>query len=341
MFQFPNKFNLALLPTPIEPLPNLSKEWGVDIRVKRDDLTGSHLSGNKIRKLEFLLADAKHKGCDTVVTCGAVTSNHARATVLAARRLGMDSVLVLAGDKPESAQGNLQLDLLGGAEVRYIPRKLYVTDGERILQETGEELRGKGKIPYVIPTGGSNGVGALGYAKAVEEIKQQCAEANWQPDIIVCAVGSGGTYTGLLLGNLLFEYAQKIMGILVCATEKYFKEKVIQDYAECQSLYQGVPELDESKIHLLDGYIAGGYAKTNEEQLHFLRHAAQTEALILDPVYTNKAFFGLEGEIRAGRIVEGSKVLFVHTGGIFGLSAFSHDMTSLWGSMEHWPDTKN
>ncbi|MBI1388099.1 MAG: pyridoxal-phosphate dependent enzyme [bacterium] len=335
MKSLPRKLDLAQKPTPLQKLPHLSREWGVDLRVKRDDLTGAALSGNKIRKLEYLLGEALDLGCDTVITCGAVTSNHARATALAARGQGLDSVLVLAGDEPEWALGNLQLDLLAGAEVRYITRQDYSARVEIILEETAEELRRAGKKPYVIPTGGSNEVGLLGYVDAVEEMLGQCGEQNWRPDAIVCAVGSGGTYAGLSLGCAVHR-GPAVWGVLVCGSVATFTEKAQSDIDLACERFSIDEPVDSAPRRLVDGYIAGGYALTNSEQLNFLRKTAQTEALILDPVYTNKAFFGLHGEIQAGRLPAGSNVLFVHTGGIFGLSAFGEAMTREWGGVRCW-----
>ena len=338
MFAFPNKIQLARLPTPLEPLRNLSREWGVDLRVKRDDLTGTELTGNKIRKLEYLLAEALDRDCDTVVTCGAVTSNHARATSIAARRLGLDTHLILAGDLPAVADGNLQLELLVGAAVRYISRKEYALDIDRILHETADELKHEEKNPYIIPTGGSNATGLIGYVEAVREMRDQCTHDHWQPDFLACAVGSGGTYAGLFLGNELFPLAETVLGVLVCATADYFTQKIIADVRTAAQLYHWDVPLEERKIRLAEGYIAGGYAQTNSDQLRFIRHVAQQEAIILDPVYTGKALFGVYREIEAGRIPKGSKILFIHTGGIYGLSAYAEEMTREWGSVEQWGD---
>lgn len=332
----PVRLSLARLPTPIEALDRLSEAWGISLRVKRDDLTGVALSGNKIRKLEYLLADAEAQGCDTIITCGAVTSNHARATAIAARKRGLNCVLILAGDPPEHAHGNLQLDLLVGAEVRYITRHDYSTRIAHILHETTEELRATGRSPYPIPSGGSNAVGLLGYTECVRELKDQCDADDWHPDTVVCAVGSGGTYAGLVLGNTLHGLNSHIRGVIVCDSVAHFSAKARDDIREACTRFRMDAHPPDDSHSLVDGYVAGGYAKTNDEQLGFLREVARSEALILDPVYTNKAFFGLYSEVKAGRIAKGSRVLFIHTGGIFGLSAYARPMTELWGSVERW-----
>jgi D-cysteine desulfhydrase len=337
-FVFPDKIQLARIPTPIQRLDRLSTEWGVELRVKRDDLTGAELTGNKIRKLEYLLCDARHRGCDMIVTCGAVTSNHARAAAIAARRLGLHCLLILAGDPPALASGNLQLDLLVGAEVQYISREEYSANIDGILQQTEQELIAQGRKPYMIPTGGSNPIGLVGYVEAAREIRDQCAEENWFPDTLACAVGSGGTYAGLFLGNLLFRPAASVLGILVCGTVESFSSKIERDVRETCARFEIQETINTESIRLIDGYIAGGYAKTNSEQLRFIRHVAQQEAIFLDPVYTGKAFYGIYREIQAGRIPPNSRILLIHTGGIFGFSAFAEEMAAEWKSVASWPD---
>ncbi len=337
-FPLPNKIQLARIPTPLEPLPHLSEEWKADLRVKRDDLTGTVLSGNKIRKLEYLLCDALNHGCDSVVTCGAVTSNHARATAIAARQLGLDCLLVLAGDAPSFPHGNLQLDLLAGAEVRYISKNQYATEIDSIFHQIESELRSAGRCPYMIPTGGSNPVGLMGYVEAVQEIQQQCKDQDWFPDYIVCAVGSGGTYAGLLLGNELYGFQSKILGILVCGSIKDFSDKVLSDVNQASKRCGFQVEINSTNVLMYDNYIGGGYAITNSEQLKFIRHIVQREAIFLDPVYTAKTLFGVHREITKGRIAEGSRILFIHTGGIYGLSAFVGEMMNEWNSVTYWQD---
>jgi len=337
MFKFPPKINIAQLPTPINRLSSLSEEWGIDLRVKEDDLTGSGLSGNKIRKLEYLLSEAIEQGCDSIITCGATTSNHVRATVIAAKRLGLSSSLILAGDQPEKAHGNLLLDLLVGAQVKYISSRDYSTKIEEILQDEKEYLESLGKKPYVIPTGGSNSVGLVGYVEAVQEMQKQCDASGWKPDIVVCAFGSGGTYAGLYLGNHLFPLTQRILGVLVYGSVEPFTQKVITEINEaCKRHDISAPSFDQ--IELIDGYYCEAYAKTNSEHLRFIRHVAEVEGIILDPVYTGKAMFGLHEEIKKNHIAKNAKVLFIHTGGIFGWSVFTEEASREWASMNHWED---
>ncbi len=337
MFSFPSKISLARIPTPITCGPRLSEEWKIDIRVKNDNLTETEISGNKVRKLEYLLADALRQKCDTIITCGAVTSNHARATAIASRRLGLDTLLVLAGEAPSDILGNLQLDLLVGARVFYVSWPDYTQNIDTILETQAEHLRQQGKKPYVIPTGGSNAIGLLGYVEAIQEMKIQSDALPWKPDYVICAVGSGGTYSGLFLGNELYSYTKHVTGILVCGTVEQFRKKIIDDVRESCRMYTS-PFPDFSKIELLNGYYGSGYAKTNSEQMRFIRHVAEMEGMILDPVYTGKAFYGLNEELKKGYIPQNSKVLFIHTGGIYGLSAFASAMREEWPDSHYWKD---
>lgn len=339
MVKSPTRLSLARTPTPLQPLPTLSEAWGIDLWVKRDDLTGAELSGNKIRKLEYLLADAESQQCDVIITTGAITSNHTRAATLAARKRGLDAHLLLAGKKPPAqAQGNLQLELLAGARVHYITWREYRERIDELLRETAQRLRDEGRNPYIIPTGGSNEVGLWGYVNAFDELNEQCHQHDINPDAVVCAVGSGGTYAGLCLGNAMHQCPTHIYGVIVCNSNEYFAKKVHADLQAVNlSLDQPIDVPPQSNT-LVDGYVAGGYAQTNEEQLRFLRTVAQKEALILDPVYTNKALFGLRGLIQDQHIQPGSQVIFIHTGGIFGLPSFAGDFHQVWNQTEHWPN---
>lgn len=335
MFRFPPKISLAQIPTPIDLLPRLSENWEIDLRVKKDNLTGLELSGNKVRKLEYLLSDALQKKCDTVITCGATTSNHARATAIAARQMGMEPHLILAGNAPPIAHGNLQLNLLAGAHITYISWEDYSTRIDQLLAEESESLKRQGKKPYIIPIGGSNPVGLLGYVEAIREMKQQCQECGWRPDYVICAVGSGGTYSGLYLGNAIFSLTDHIIGVLVCGTIEQFRNKISSDILETCRIHQIKPP-SLAGIELLDGYYGEGYAKTNALQLQCIRYVAEQEGMILDPVYTGKAFFGMAQERMKGRIPIKSNVLFIHTGGIYGLSAFTEEMFKEWPEMSFW-----
>jgi len=312
----PPTVRLARLPTPIEPLPRLSAEIGIELSVKRDDLTGLGLTGNKVRKLEHLLAEARAQGCDAVITCGGAQSNHARATAIAARKLGMSPHLVLRGEAPPVADGNLLLDALVGAEIRWITRPQWA-ERDAIMAEEARRLAALGRRAYVIPEGGSSALGSWGYVRAALEIARAEAAAEVPFDVVVCATGSGGTQAGLTAGKALLERPWRVLGFAVCDDRAYFEAKV-------RAILEGMDlgaRLDAARraIEVNDAYIGAGYALSRPDELAAIARVARTEGLFLDPVYTGKAMHGLLSEVRAGRIAAGSRVLFVHTGGIFGL----------------------
>lgn len=325
----PTRMRFARLPTPIEPLPRLSEELGVDLRVKRDDLTGSWLTGNKVRKLEYLIPEAKRLNCDTVITYGAVDSNHCRATAIVAARAGLKCHLILRGDKPKSLSGNLLLDRLAGATVQYIESSIYVAEVEAATKEVQKRLAAEGSKAYEIPVGGSNEVGALGYIEAVAEIAQDANETGWMPDVIVNAVGSGGTFAGLLLGVWTYCPQVRVHGFNICDVATEFEAKALEDCTLANERFGLGLDIHKETIHCQDGYVGAGYARTTDEQLLFYADVAQREALILDPVYTGKAFWGMVQEIGKGTFAPDSKVLFLHSGGVFGLEAYASRFESL------------
>lgn len=318
----PERLHLANLPTPIETLPTLSKELGVDLRVKRDDLTGSWLTGNKIRKLEYLAPEARRLGCDTLVTIGAVDSNHCRATAIVAAKVGMKCHLILRGQEPESLRGNLLLDRMVGAETTFVEERHFRSNREAVVQEVVGQITARGSKAYVIPVGGSNEVGALGYIEAVDEIRRDGERTGWLPDQIVNAVGSGGTFAGLLLGVWMHKLDTRVFGVNVCESAQEFQEKALEDCTLANERYQLGLDILENDIFCQDGYVGVGYAQTTDEQLRFYAEVARKEALLLEPVYTGKAFWGMVHEIQKGTVPAGSKVLFLHTGGVFGLEAY-------------------
>lgn len=318
-FKFPQSIKLARTPTPIEKLSKLSQELGgPEIYVKRDDLTGVELSGNKVRKLEFLAADAVSKGADTLITCGGIQSNHARATAIVATRLGMRSFLVLRGQEGSTPDGNLFLDYLAGAEVKFISPEEYETVDE-IMEEVAEELRERGQKPYIIPEGASNEIGVLGYLKAMGEIKQQLEKQGLKIDHLITAVGSGGTLAGLLLGRIVFGLETEIYGINVCRSKEYFVDHIYEILNRAQRRYRLNLEFKKGDIKVIEGYVGRGYALSRIEEVKLIRKVAQMEGIFLDPVYTGKAMFGLLDQIKKGRFRKGERILFLHTGGIFGL----------------------
>ncbi|MGV8119452.1 MAG: D-cysteine desulfhydrase family protein [Candidatus Xenobiia bacterium LiM19] len=318
-FPWPPHISLAHIPTPLElceyePL----KEAGITLYIKRDDLTESAASGNKARKLEFLLADALAGKTDTVITCGGVQSNHARATALYCARLKLKSILVLRGEEPEEIDGNLFLDKLAGAEIRYITRSEW-QDRDRIMEKIADELEKESRKAYIVPEGASNALGSIGYVKAVEEIAEQCLKQAIKADYIISATGSGGTQAGMIAGCRLFMPDTQVLGVNVCNDESYFMEKIAALMRDMQSLTGIDTGAGERDIRIIDGYVGRGYALSRPEELRLIHDLARHTGVILDPVYNGKAFYCLMEECRRGRFNKSTTVVFLHSGGIFGL----------------------
>lgn len=322
--QYPPRVDLANTPTPLMHLARTSKELGVEFLIKRDDMTGAELSGNKIRKLEFLIADAMEQGCDTVITGGGKQSNHCRATALAATRMGLASVVCLRVDdtsKPPSTQGNILLDRLAGAEIVWIDHNDWAQQDE-VYEAQATRLRAQGRKPYIIPEGGSNEIGTWGYIRCAEELAAQLGALPPAKTTIVYACGSGGTGAGLVLGSKLFDFDKiqtSVAGINVCDDAEYFRQRIAGICEKFSERYPNVATASADDITMVDGYVGAGYAKSQPEELACLRAMASREAIILDPVYTGKAFYGLTQELAKDAACLGERVVFVHTGGIFGL----------------------
>ncbi len=316
-YSHPPHVSIARVPTPLQDLPTLSAELGVTICAKRDDLTGSALSGNKVRKLEYLFADAEAQGADTIITCGGEQSNHCRATAIAAAERRLASYLLLRTEdptRPPPTEANILLDRLVGAEIRWVSREQYRRRAE-LFVEVAEELRRRGRKPYVVPEGGSNALGSWGYIRAVEELVEQIGR---EPVTLVYAAGSGGTGAGLILGVKLLGLPWRVVGVNVCDNRDYFV-RVIGEICETSIQQYALPvQFSRDEIEIVDGYVGLGYAKSRPEELALLRDVARKEGLILDPVYTGKAMFGLWSELKRGTAL-GKQLVFFHTGGIFGL----------------------
>jgi D-cysteine desulfhydrase len=312
---YPERIPIANLPTPLERLERLSAQLGVELWVKRDDLTGAELSGNKVRKLEFLFADARAQGADHVITCGGAQSNHCRATALSAARLGLRSTLLLRvpdPSQPPPVEANILLDKLCGAEIRWVSREEYARRAE-LFPAVAEELRKAGRKPYVIPEGGSNPIGSWGYVRAIEELRAQLAPG---PVTIVYAAGSGGTGAGIILGIKLAGLRDaRAVGVNVCDDREYFVREIGQIVEGAIKKWRLDVTFDRKEIEILDGYVGRGYAISRPEELSLIRDVARAEGLVLDPVYTGKAFFGMREHVKA----LGPRIVFMHTGGIYGL----------------------
>ena len=304
--------SLARLPTPLAPLHRASARLGAEIWVKRDDLTGGLLQGNKVRKLDCLMADAARKGARTVLTTGAITSNHCRATASAARELGLHPVLLLRGSRPELPQGNLLLNALLGAEIHLVDAAGYARR-DQILQQLASEAASQ--PAYIIPEGGSNGVGALGYVQAALELQIQCLREGVSFDTIVIATGSGGTLAGLAAGGL----DAFIQAVAVCDNTAYFQAKALEIGAQLKALCgRAVPPPGQG-WDVIDRFKGAGYGLSRPEELAEAALLAREEGLIVDPVYTGKAWFALAEQLRQDSASLGRRVLFWHTGGSYGL----------------------
>ena len=332
---FPPRVPMARIPTPLEPLKRMSEKLGVDLYVKRDDLTGVELTGNKVRKLEFVLADALQQKADIVLTCGGAQSNHCRATAVAAARLGMRSRLILRTPdpfNPPALEGNLLLDRLAGSDILWITLEQYKRRDEIFAREAAR-LRRAGGNPYVIPEGASNALGAWGYIYAAAELKQDIQKlprGSSRRTTIIHAAGSGGTTAGLILGTKLVGLNARIVGLNVCDDRDYFIKAIGEICEDCISRYGlNVSFSRESDIEIVDGYVGLGYALSRPEELSLLMEVASTEGLFLDPVYTGKAFFGMAQELRRDARVFGDQIIFLHTGGIFGLFPKANQLAPL------------
>jgi D-cysteine desulfhydrase len=323
----PPRIQLANTPTRGHWL-RYGEPLGTRIWVKRDDQTGSELSGNKIRKLEYLMAEALQQQATHVITCGGEQSNHARATALAAAQLGLKSVLVLRTEdpgRPPAPTGNILLDRLVGAELRWITRTAW-RDRNRLMAEEADRVRAAGGRPYVIPEGGSNPLGSWGYLRAASELVTDLAgiASPEEPVTVVYACGSGGTGAGLVLGAKLFGFSAlgiRLAGIAVCDDRAYFVDTIGKICGDFEERWQLDARVTPNDIEILDGHVGLGYAKSRPEELATIRDVCRSDGLVLDPVYTGKAFHGVVSELRGDPRRFGAAVAFLHTGGMFGLFA--------------------
>ena len=309
----PEHFNFAHLPTPVRPLDKFFKQAEYpQIWLKRDDLTGLELSGNKVRKLDFLLKDAASHGAERVITCGGLQSNHCRATAFYAAQLGMKATLVLRGQAPDIPDGNYFLNKLLGADIFFVTPEEY-KEADELMKKIAAEAKEK---TYVIPEGGSNEIGAWGYVNAFLEIAQQ-----GKFDAIVCATGSGGTHSGLLLGKLLTKSPVQIFSVNVCDDAPFFKAKIGRIMQRFCRRYGFNLQWTADDINIIDGFVGEGYALITEKEARLIRSFARSEGLLIDPVYGAKAMLGFKEQLKKGA-VPGEKLLFIHTGGAFGLFPF-------------------
>ncbi len=310
-------------PTALEKLPRLSSTLGRDIYIKRDDTTQFALGGNKVRKLEYLLADALHAGADTLITAGAIQSNHVRQTAAAAARLGLGCLALLENpigtqDSNYLSNGNRLLLDLFDAQIELVAN---LDNADQLLQQAAERLRSLGKTPYVVPIGGSNALGALGYVRAGLELTQQIEESGQTFAAVVLASGSAGTHSGLALALAERLPQLPVVGVTVSRTVATQLPKV-QGLAERTAELLGVPLPNAFKVDLWDEYFAPRYGEPNAGTLAAIKLLASQEGVLLDPVYTGKAFAGLLDGIANGCFAGNEPLLFLHTGGSPALFAY-------------------
>jgi len=304
-----SRLNFAHLPTPIEELPRLSDHLaGPRILIKRDDQTGLAFGGNKTRKLEFLVAEAQAQGAKTLISGGALQSNHCRQTAAAAARFGLDCILVLSGEMPEHASANLMLDQMFGAEIVTVADR---ANRDQTLQETFDKAIAAGRKPYLVPYGGSSPTGALGYAFAVEEFMKQNVHADW----MVFGTSSGGTHAGLVLGQRVFGYEGKVLGISIDESEEWLKTHVSALASDASEKLGERIEFTPVEVSANADYCGAGYGVLTDAEREAVKLFAKYEGLLLDPVYTGRAAAGMIDLIRKGFFKKNEMVLFWHTGG--------------------------
>ena len=317
---YPNCFKLAHLPTPVESLQRLSRHLGgPELYIKRDDLTGLAGGGNKARKLEYLIADAKSQGCDHIITVGGPQSNHCRQTAAAAAKAGLGCSLVLRGHRPDNTTGNLLLDTILGAHV-------YFTEDQplgAVTEQVAHERKSAGNKPYLIPLGGSNVVGATSFVRAMQELDQQLKEQQLNIDFILVASSSGGTQAGMVLGAALVKMRSRILGISIDQPADSLKAQV-GALATATATHLGLGTMAViDRIEVNDDYLGDGYGMLNEDEIEAIQMLGQMEGILLDPVYTGRAMAGLIDLIRWGAFTRGQSILFWHTGGMPALFAYN------------------
>ena len=319
---FPKRIKLAHTPTPLQKLHRLSEDYKAELFVKRDDMTGMELTGNKVRKLEFILAEALEQGADTVITCGGIQSNHCRSTAAACSRLGLKCHLILRVESgiPAVPDGNFLLDRLFGASISFIPASEYWDQSKSDFPEIQQQLRSEGKKVYFVHVGGSSPTGTWGYIDGFEETRRQLEKMGIDRARFVTADGSGGTHSGLVMATLFHEKGRfEVYGVNIIFDQDYLKKSNVRVFNATAEKYQIPFHADESTFRFLDGYVGPGYGLSYPECMATIRKVAGREGLILDPVYTGKAFHALLSEIGKGSFPTDLPIIFVHTGGIFGI----------------------
>jgi D-cysteine desulfhydrase family pyridoxal phosphate-dependent enzyme len=314
MFDSVPRENLAFLPTPLHRLPHLGDSLGLDeLWIKRDDLTGHSFGGNKTRKMEFVIGDARASKADTIVTVGGIQSNHCRQTAVVCAKAGLRCILLLAGEEPETYTGNLLLDSMLGAEIKFFPDDHLLTMHSR-LDEVIETLKDFGLNPYAVPAGATMPIGVISYAVAMEELQKQTNELGFTPDKIFVSVGTGGTLAGLIIGAHMLEMDVDIIGVSVLSRIDEVRDRVKNQIERVIDLY---PEVDsfEPKIHIDDTFLEPGYGIITDGVRTAIDTFAKMDGIFLDPVYTGKAGLALMRMAMNSDIKSDENTIFWHTGG--------------------------
>ena len=320
------RIKLANLPTPLDDLKQLGNKYGFKkLLVKRDDLTGFAGGGNKARKLEYDFAEILKGGYDVVLTAGGIQSNHARMTAAAARKLGLDVKLVLGGPDFNKFEGNLLLDILFGAEIRYLVNDDDNDHLTSAMNKWADELKSNGRKPFVIPIGGSTGLGALGYVKAMQEISEQLADNKVQ---IIMAVGSCGTFAGSILGAKMFLPEARIIGISVSRTKEAIIQQTKEIISDSSLILRQKINLDELRIECYDDYFVE-YGLITKEGKNAILECANFDGILLDPIYTGKVMAGMIDLVQKKIIDPGVTTIFLHTGGLPILFSFESEFARI------------
>lgn len=325
------RVNLGNWPTPLHELPHLAAALGGPrIFVKRDDLTGLALGGNKCRKLEYVLGDAKQRGIDSIITTGSSQSNFALQMAAAARKIGMDPYLVLIKGVHAEMQGNLLLANILNLTINILdvtdPAEMFTTMRKK-MNELADELRSQGRKPLVIPAGAGNSLGTAGWVDGAEEISKQLEEQKINVHYVVVANGTGSTQAGLVLGFKSLKLPITVIGISVLNKKTEAMNVVVTQAEETAKLLGLDVAITPADITIYDDYIGQGYGIPTKECIDAIRLVAQTEAIFLDPVYTGKAMVGLIDLVNRGYLTKNDTVLFIHTGGAPAIFAYSAELT--------------
>ncbi len=327
------KVDLSQGETPLERLENLGRRLGVTLWAKRDDCNGLAMGGNKVRQLEYYLGRGAAEGADTVLVTGALQSNFARLTAAAARRLGWQPEIQLEDRVPKDdpfyrASGNVLLDQLLGARIHHFPQGENEAAADRSLDEIATRLRGEGRRPYVIHLGIEHPpVGGLGYVEAACETRRQLQRMGREPSHVVVPSGSGLTQAGFLVGARALGWQVPVLGVCVSRDAVQQHQRVLRRAREIVGLLGNGLEITEQDVIVDDSVLAPGYGRINEHTRAAIRLAAESEALLLDPVYSGRCMAGLLHFVEQGRIPTGSEVLFVHTGGTPAIFAYQSDLS--------------